>query len=140
MKISANHLQSHSDAVLENSLGHRLAKQNTIASNLVNANTPGFRALGYSFENQLQAAVGNDGGMPMKSSNSKHMKAGGLAAEDVKPDVFVKPTESIGNDGNTVDVDAEMAELAETQIMYKATVELLNRRFAMMKYGINGGR
>jgi flagellar basal-body rod protein FlgB len=140
MKLSPTHLQSQSDAVLEQSLGHRLAKQNTIASNLVNAHTPGFRALGYSFETQLQAAVGNDGGLPMATSNSKHLKAGGLAADDVKPDVFVKPTESIGNDGNTVDVDGEMADLAETQIMYKATVELLNRRFAMMKYGINGGR
>jgi flagellar basal-body rod protein FlgB len=140
MKISQSALQSHSDAVLEQSLGHRLARLNTTSSNLANAQTPGFRAIGYEFEEQMQRAVGSSGELPLKVTSSKHMNTGGVSVGDVKPDIFVKPTESIGNDGNTVDVDGEMAQLAETQIMYKATVELLNRKFAMMKYGMSGGR
>lgn len=140
MKLT-NQVFNKSDAVLEQSLNHRLNKQNVISSNLVNSQTPGYRALGYEFEEQLRAAVGNDGGMAPKVTDPRHLKSPGLdAGGDVKPDLFVKPTESIGNDGNTVDVDAEMADLAWNQTLYRATVELLNRRLAMLRYGINGGR
>lgn len=140
MKV-ANQVFNTSDAVLEKSLSHRLNKQNIISSNLVNAQTPGYRALGYEFEEQLRAAVGNDGGLAVKTTDARHLVSPGLdAGGDVKPDLFVKPTESIGNDGNSVDVDSEMADLAWNQTLYRATVELLNRRLAMMRYGINGGR
>jgi flagellar basal-body rod protein FlgB len=56
-----------------------------------------------------------------------------------QPEVFVRPTESVGQDGNTVDVDSEMAELAENQIMYRATVELINKKLGTLKYAISNG-
>jgi flagellar basal-body rod protein FlgB len=134
-------LFSKAEAALETSLNHRLAKQNVISSNITNANTPGYRALGYAFEKQLQDALGNSSALALRVTNGKHVFSTGQSAEGgVRPDLHVKPTESIGNDGNTVDVDAEMADLAETQILYRASVEILNRKFAMMRYGINGGR
>lgn len=141
MKIVSNQLFSKSDGALEASLNHRLAKQNVLSANITNANTPGYRALGYAFESQLQDALGNSSGLALRVTNGKHILNSGQGADgNVKPDLHVKPTESVGNDGNTVDVDAEMAELAETQILYRASVEVLNRKFAMMRYGINGGR
>lgn len=141
MKALGNQFYSRSDGVLEESLNHRLAKQKVTASNISNSATPGFRALGYEFESQLQAAVGTDDNLPLRTSSGRHIKTPGMGADgELKPDLIVKPTESVGNDGNTVDVDQEMSELAANQIIYKATVELLNRRLAMMRYGINGGR
>ena len=141
MKVIGNQVFSKADSVLEEGLNQRLAKQNVIAGNITNANTPGFRALGYDFENQLQAAVGTDGQMRMKTSDGRHIKNPGInAGGELKPDLFTKPSESIGNDGNSVDVDQEMGDLAENQVIYRATVEILNRRLAMMRYGINGGR
>ena len=141
MSTISSQLFSKADGAIEEGLNHRLAKQNVISSNITNANTPGYRALGYAFEKQLQDALGNSSALALRVTNGKHVLASGQGADgNVKPDLHVKPTESVGNDGNTVDVDAEMAELAETQIMYRASVEILNRKFAMMRYGINGGR
>ena len=141
MKVANSTVFSKSDSVLEKSLNHRLNKQNVILGNLANAATPGFRALGYEFEEQLRAAVGNDGGLQVQASDPRHLLNPGIdAGGNVKPDLFVKPQESIGNDGNTVDVDSEMTEMAWNQTLYRATVELLNRRMAMLRYGINGGR
>jgi len=141
MKAVGNQIFSRSDAVLETSLNHRLAKQNVIASNITNEHTPGYRALGYEFETQLQEAVGSGSNLALHVSSGRHIRTAGLTADgDLRPDLHVKPSESVGNDGNTVDSDQEMADLAETQILYKATVELLNRKFAMLRYGINGGR
>jgi flagellar basal-body rod protein FlgB len=141
MKISGGPIFSSADSVLEQSLNHRLAKQNVIASNLTNAQTPGYRAMGYEFEGQLQAAMGTNGQLALHVSEAKHIKFAGAKADGtVQADLHVKPTESIGNDGNTVDADQEMADMAETQILYRATVELLNRKLGMLRYGINGGR
>lgn len=141
MRPLANNAFDKTDAVLERSLNHRLNKHNVIVGNLTNANTPGYRAMGYDFESQLSAAVSEQDASMMRTTNSAHVRRPGLNGDgDVKADLFVKPTESIGNDGNTVDVDQEMADLAWNQTAYRATVELLNRKMAMMRYGINGGR
>ncbi|MEY4065364.1 MAG: flagellar basal body rod protein FlgB [Pseudomonadota bacterium] len=141
MKITSNQVFAKTDSVLEESLNQRLIKQNVITSNISNAQTPGYRALGYEFEEQLRAAVGNDGNMAIKATDDRHFKHQGVTVNgDLRGDLHVKPTESIGNDGNTVDMDAEMADLAWNQTLYKATVEVLNRRLAMLRYGINGGR
>lgn len=141
MKITSNQVFAKADNVLEESLNQRLIKQNVITSNISNAQTPGYRALGYEFEEQLRAAVGNDGAMSINATDARHFKHQGLTVNgDLRGDLHVKPSESIGNDGNTVDLDSEMADLAWNQTLYRATVELLNRRLGMMRYGINGGR
>lgn len=141
MKIVANQVFSKADAVLEEGLNQRLKRQDVIASNLVNAYTPGYRALGYEFENQLQSAINNENGLQLKTTDPRHIKNPGLSADgNIKGDLHVKPTESIGNDGNTVDVDKEMSDMAANQLIYRATIETMNRRLGMMRYGINGGR
>jgi flagellar basal-body rod protein FlgB len=140
MKVIGSQVFNRLDSVLEESLNQRLQRQNVIVSNLTNSITPGYRALGIEFEKQLQGAIGNSNDLRMKTSNKKHIKAPGISADGVlKPDLHVKPTESVGNDGNTVDVDQEMTELAMNQLVYRTTIELLNRNFAMLRYSINGG-
>lgn len=140
-RILGNHIFNKADAILEESLNQRLKKHTVNLSNVTNAMTPGYRALGYDFETQLQAAVGDPNDMHMKTTDPRHTKTPGLMGDGtLKPDLYVKPTESIGNDGNTVDVDKEMTEMAANQIVYKATIEVLNRKLGMLRYGINGGK
>jgi flagellar basal-body rod protein FlgB len=141
VKVVANQVFSKADSVLEDSLNQRLKRQNVIVGNLANAYTPGYRALEYQFEDQLQAAIGDDSAATLKATDARHVKHPGLnAGGDLRGDLHVKPTESIGNDGNSVDVDSEMSDMAANQLIYRATIEVLNRRLAMLRYGINGGR
>ena len=49
----------------------------------------------------------------------------------------VRDSSGIG-DGNTVDVDQEMVQLAENQIMYEATAQLLSKKMAIIKYVVQG--
>lgn len=140
MKVLGDTLFSRSTETLESTLNHRLQRQKVIVSNIANAMTPGYRALGYEFETQLQKSVDASKRSRMASTDPRHFQGQGVLGDgQVKPDVHVKPTESVGNDGNTVDVDREMADLAENQILYNFTIEVLNRRLAMLRYGINGG-
>jgi flagellar basal-body rod protein FlgB len=133
-------LYTNGDQVKMAALGLRLNRQHVLNSNVANAETPGYRALGYNFEEQLQAVSGGEESEPMKATHSKHFLNGSTEADGTfQPEVFVRPTESVGQDGNTVDVDSEMAELAENQIMYRATVELINKKLGTLKYAISNG-
>ena len=42
-------------------------------------------------------------------------------------------------DGNTVDMEREMAKLAENQIVYQVITRLLNQKFQMMREVIREG-
>jgi flagellar basal-body rod protein FlgB len=56
-------------------------------------------------------------------------------------DVYDNPEINITNDGNTVDLEREMASLAENTILYKAALQLINRKLGALKYAVTeGGR
>ncbi|MBF0440816.1 MAG: flagellar basal body rod protein FlgB [Oligoflexales bacterium] len=130
------------DRIQMESLNQRVMRSDVISSNIANAETPGYRAIGYDFEEQLQSIIKADEPFPMKVSNEKHLINEYAEADGaIYPDVFLRPTESVGQDGNTVDVDAEMAQMAQNQLQYHTTVELLNRKIGVLKYAIaSGGR
>ena len=140
MNVGLTDLFGHADRVQIESLNQRLVRSNVINANIANAETPGFRAIGYSFEDQLQAV--NEINQPenLHTTNPKHlMHPGATADARIEPDVFVQSTESIGHDGNTVEVDKEMADLARNQILFRAQVETLTRKIGLLTYAINGG-
>lgn len=122
-------------------LDQRLERQHVLNSNIANSETPGYRALGYDFEEQLQAlsATGEEG-EGMKASDPRHFLNARTEADGTfQAEVYVRPSESVGQDGNTVDVDTEMAQMAQNQIMYRATVELINKKLGTLKYAISNG-
>jgi flagellar basal-body rod protein FlgB len=133
-------LFNQSDRLQVASLNQRLQRNNVITGNIANSETPGFRALGYDFEKQLSEFAGNSDDLPMKATNPKHMLGSHAQADgSLNPDVFVRPSESVSHDGNTVDVDKEMANLAQNQILYRTAVELINRKVGTLRYAISGG-
>jgi len=131
-----------SDKLQMESLNQRLTRNKVITGNIANSETPGYRALGYDFEDQLQALSGIDQPFSMKTSNDKHFRDSNTQADgSIQPDVYVRPQESITEDGNTVDVDQEMAQLAQNQILYRAASELISRKIGILRYAIStGGR
>jgi len=134
-------LFNFSDRLQMESMNQRQVRQNVIASNIANAETPGFRAIGYDFEEQLQTVAGTNEPIGLNVSNPKHLKNAFADADGkIKPDVYVRPTESIGEDGNTVDIDREMVEMAKNQVLYRSSIDIINRKIGMIKYAINGGR
>ncbi len=128
-----------SDKLQMESLNQRTRRNEVITANIANAETPGYRAFGYDFEKQLQALSSKDAA-PMKVSDPRHIRNAYTKVDgSITPDVFVKPTESVDEDGNTVDMDGEMAQLAQNQILFRTAVETLNRKIGTLKYAIRGG-
>ena len=133
-------LMNQSDGVQMDALNFRLKRSEVINANVANAETPGYRALGYDFEAQLQA-IGENQAKTATTTNAQHRLQPFVSANGkVDPEVYIRPTESVGNDGNTVDLDAEMSLLAQNQLLYRATVETLSKKIGLLRYAINGGR
>ncbi len=126
---------------LGTTLNMRLLKHNITAGNIANAETPGFHAKKMDFEEALARAVDLDGMRKMDTSDPEHFTGGGHLAGKVAPDIYENPEGAVNNDGNTVDLEKEMSTLAENTIMYKAALQLINKKMAALKYAASeGGR
>lgn len=121
------------------SLNYRLLRQNVTSSNVANAETPGYKAKVVEFEDALARAVDLDGMNSLTTSDPEHFAMGTSAIGKERVTVEDNPDADVNNDGNTVDLDREMSTLAENSILYKAALTLINKKMAMLKYGIGDG-
>jgi flagellar basal-body rod protein FlgB len=121
--------------ILKKSLNMMSARQNLISSNISNVDTPGFKGSDIDFQGQLREALGSKGGLNLKSTNKKHFGPETSSINDLKPDPFEENAAAKSN-GNNVDIDNEMAKMAENQIMYNATVQLMMKRGGTVKAAI----
>jgi flagellar basal-body rod protein FlgB len=128
-------------AALNTSMNMRLLKHNVTSSNIANAETPGYHAKKMDFESALQRALDTDGMRAMGTSHDSHFPVGGGPVSKVRADIYENPEGAINNDGNTVDLEKEMSNLAENAVLYKAALQLINKKMAALKYAATeGGR
>ncbi|OQY19104.1 MAG: flagellar basal-body rod protein FlgB [Desulfobacteraceae bacterium 4572_35.1] len=123
--------------LLKKNLDLRQERQQIIASNIANAQTPCYKAKRLEFQDELRQAVEGDG-VGLTVTNSRHISASGGPLATVHGKITeVNGVAGIG-DGNTVDVDQEMILLAKNQLMYEASVQLLNKKMGIVKYVVQG--
>lgn len=125
---------------LATSLSMRQVRHNVTASNIANAETPGYHAKKMDFEGALQRALDLDGANSLSTSDSQHFGIGGVSVSKTRPDIYEDPEGAVNNDGNTVDVEKEMSALSENAVMYKAALQLINKKMAALKYAATEGR
>ena len=122
---------------LTTALNFREMRQELISSNVANANTPGFKSKKLDFEEALARALDVDGQMQMTTTDGRHHNVGNGGFNNLEPEIYDDPNGVVSENGNTVDVEAEMAKMAENKLMYDALVQLINKKTGMMKYAIN---
>ena len=124
-------------------------RQQAIANNIANVDTPNYRAKGVAFEDALQAELAGPPKAPprlqrlgLDATDARHIPVKPVVrgAIDARPVTFDTPDGTLRNDGNTVDVDREMSKLAETQISYNALAQVQISRFANLRNAIREGR
>ena len=95
-------------------LGLRAERQRIIASNIANADTPGYVARDFDFGKALAEASARQGGPGASEST-----ASALALR------YAAPAQS-NLDGNSVDMDRERASFADNTVRYEATLRFIN--------------
>lgn len=127
-------------AVLEKTMELRTRRNSMIAANIANRETPGYRALDLVFEKALDNALHSERPGPLKVADPRHFD--GIEREPIE-DVTGLQINSFNPDprmdGNTVDLDKEMAKLAENQLMYQAATRSLDWKFRLLKSAIMEG-
>src|SRR5690348_11346950 len=95
------------------SVNLRQTRNNVTAANIANAETPGYQAKKVDFEDALARALDLEGIGSPPGTQPEHFPTGRGALSRIKADIYENPDVSVNNDGNTVDLEREMSNLAE---------------------------
>lgn len=108
-----------------------------LATNLANADTPGFKARDMDFAGAL-AAVGKQTAGTLTATQPGHI--GGSAGTTGSTEAFLRYRTPLAPalDGNTVDPQLEQAAFAENSVRYQATLSFLSQRFRSLMTAITG--
>ncbi len=110
-------------------------RSSLLASNLANADTPGFKARDIDFRNVLASAGADQ--VALKTTRAGHISAPGSLSGEAQMLYRVPVQPSL--DGNTVNSQIEQAEFTENAVRYQSTMTFLGGRFKSLKLAITGG-
>jgi flagellar basal-body rod protein FlgB len=102
-------------SVLASALDGLATRQNVIADNIANVDTPGFRATSVDFETSLRAA----------------MQRGEMSSDGVAPTTQASNA-PVGTDGNNVDLRQESLSAVQTQFQYQMMTRAASDHFALI--------
>ena len=109
-------------------------RTSVIATNLANADTPGYKARDLDFSAVLAHTEASP--LPMETTQSAHIQLGSDAtsAADLK---YRNPYQA-SLDGNTVEMPVEQAAFSENNVRYQASLQFINNTISELTLAING--
>jgi flagellar basal-body rod protein FlgB len=114
----------------------RSERQRLLASNIANADTPGYVARDINFQQALREATGSAPSGTLATSTPGHIAAAtGARAE---PNLLYANPSQTNLDRNSVDMDRERAAFADNSVKYEATLRFINGNVRSMLDAIKG--
>jgi flagellar basal-body rod protein FlgB len=114
--------------ILEDLLSWTSKRQQALASNVTNLDTPGYRAKDYTFDSELSS-------MRLTATSPKHIA---LVQENSAARVMDIGTKEKPN-GNNVDIERELTEITKNGLQYITLVQYLNQKIRTLRSAINEG-
>jgi flagellar basal-body rod protein FlgB len=122
----------------QTALNLRAKRQEVLASNIANADTPNYKARDVDFSAALGSAMKGQG-QPLSLATTSASHMGGTASGGVGDANVKYRTETQASvDGNTVDMDVERANFTENATQYEANVTFINGIFKTMQQAVSG--
>lgn len=127
-------------AFVQQALNLRARRQEILAANLANADTPNYKARDLDFATVLKGAMGTAGGpVELARTSPRHLDGSsgmGAAAAHVKYRAVVQPS----LDGNTVDANVERAHFADNALHYQFLLERAAGTFRTIGQALASGK
>ena len=120
-------------AVLSKALDLRTQRHQALASNIANADTPGYKARDFEFGAAMQNAMqgrSSAGGVNMALTSVGNGMSGPAALQ------YRTETQS-AVDGNTVDMDVERSNITDNALQYQILTQLINNKFQGLRSAIS---
>jgi flagellar basal-body rod protein FlgB len=126
---------------LEKTLDASWLRNEVIAHNISNVDTPTYNRKDVDFESYLQSALYGGGDDLIVNRRFQHFRMGGASNLE---SVHARVTEDYENlamriDGNNVDIDEEMAQMAKNTIKYNTVTQSISGKFTKLKTVISEG-
>jgi flagellar basal-body rod protein FlgB len=128
----------------ETALSLRSKRQELLASNIANADTPHYKARDIDFTSALQNALAQS---TPPAGVLKATAAGHIDNAAKSPDMLADGTPVLYRgavqgsvDGNTVDMDVERNQFADNALRYEAAVTMINSQIKGLLAAIQGGQ
>jgi flagellar basal-body rod protein FlgB len=117
----------HADA-----LRFRTARAEIIANNLINADTPGYKARDIRFKDMLDRSTA---GEPLKTTHAGHIHR--TTRSNNSQQLYRQPMQP-SVDGNTVDAEIEQSSYMRNALEFQTSFTFLNGRFRGLMNAIRG--
>ncbi|MBE0492133.1 MAG: flagellar basal body rod protein FlgB [Sulfurospirillum sp.] len=124
--------------LMEQALNARALRQELIASNIANIDTPFYKARDVDFETTLIQATHKmydkdvTSKLALAKTNGAHLDAPQQSAS-AKGTIFLRDGHMARNDANTVDLDVETTEMGKNDIMFNALTAALKKNSAIFR-------
>lgn len=118
----------------EKALAVRSRRTEMLASNIANADTPGYKAKDVDFKSAL-ANIEAQSGNSLTRTNPKHIQ---ISSAGNNADILYRVPNQSSLDGNTVDEQIEKSAFADNALHYEASITFLDRKFKGMIAALKG--
>ncbi|WP_443659572.1 flagellar basal body rod protein FlgB [Clostridium algidicarnis] len=119
--------------MLKKSLDASSTRGKTIANNIANINTKGYKKYQVKFEDTLNESFNE---FKLKTTHEKHINKGRNYGDI---EVVQDQSSSMREDGNNVDIENEKVNQAANTLMYNTLVSQANSKLSNLRYVITGG-
>lgn len=100
-------------------------RQKTIANNIANLETPGYRRIGVKFEELLARALDSSG-----AADLSEMEA-----------LIYQPKQTpVKSNGNDVNLEVEVGEMVKNTLRHKVYIRVLSKKYRQMELAMNTGK
>lgn len=123
-------------AYMANLLDLRQRRQDVIAANVANADTPGYKAKRLNFEEELLRAYPPPDQLAMAKTNAQHIPL--PFGTPIDGDIQAVETPIPKGDKNSVDLESEMTRQTANQLLYNYAADSLNGQYKTLKMVIDG--
>ncbi|MDQ7031536.1 MAG: flagellar basal body rod protein FlgB [Desulfonauticus sp.] len=120
------------------SMDLHLVRQNIIAVNIANIDTPGYKAKRVEFEDKLQAALEAEERKNITRTDPKHLPMP-FDPNKISPDLLKSIDPRVIQGDDNVDLDKEMSKMAKNAMIYNTLAQLTKKSFDTEKLIIQEG-
>ncbi len=126
-------------------LDYRSLRQDLIASNMANVDTPFYRPRDVHFEDMLAEKAGQIFDNKSRTKTLKLTQAlpqhlPGEFPDPLTGSLFFRDGHLARNDGNSVDLDVETSEMGKNSVMYQALTSALKKHKGIFAYALESGK
>lgn len=122
-------IDNNTVALLSLALDATTMRHQAIAHNIANANTPGYKPVGVSFETYLADA---------RNALAEGRPISFASVSDVRPAFEVVESDGLGS--GAVSLDTEVAQMSENALHHQVLLKALNRHFSILNMAMGEGK